>query len=165
MRESYLDVVRPGITLLGYAPSAPGRLDPALVDQVDLRPVVTWKARVGYVRAVPRGEQIGYGVQPPLARDTRVATLTVGWPDGHPWAMARSGEVLLRGRRCPVLSVSANSTMVDVTGVPDAQLGDEIVLLGSQAGEEISAAAIAGVVGGPYRMLIAIPRSVPRRMA
>lgn len=162
LRESCLDVVRPGITLLGLEPSARERLDLALVREADLRPVVTWKTRVGYVKVVPRGEQVGYGMQPPLERDTRVATLTIGWADGYAWGMAKTGEVLIRRRRCPVLSVSANSTMVDATNVSGAAIGDEVVLLGRQGNEEIPAAEIARVVNGVYRMLIAIPRSVPR---
>ena len=162
LRESYLDVVRPGITLLGLDPSARERLDLALLREADLRPVVTWKTRVGYVKVVPRGGQVGYGMQPPLDRDTRVATLTVGWADGYPWGMAKAGEVLICGRRCPVLSVSANSTMVDATTVTGAAIGDEVVLLGRQGNGEIPAAKIAVVVNGVYRMLIGIPRSVPR---
>ena len=77
---------------------------------------MTWKTRVGYVKLVPQGEQIGYGRQAPLARDTAVATLTAGWADGYPPGMSDGGHVLIHGQRCPVLAVSANSTMVDVTG-------------------------------------------------
>lgn len=166
--ESYLDVVRPGIMLLGVAPGRE-RLDTALVGRAELRPVVTWKARVAYTKTVPRGEQVGYGVRQALERDTPVATLAVGWADGYPQTIQGSGHLLLRGRRCPVLSVSANSTMADLTGLPGIASGEgrtdapaEGVLLGRQGVEEIGVEELARFAGSVYRLLATIPASVPR---
>lgn len=166
--ESCLDVVRPGIMLLGVAPGRE-RLDPALVERAGLRRVVTWKARVAYVKVVPRGEQVGYGVRQALERDTPVATLAVGWADGYPQTIQGSGHLLLRGRRCPVLAVSANATMVDVTGLGDVTPGEgradapeEAVLLGRQGEEEIGVEELARFAGSAYRLLATIPASVPR---
>lgn len=161
-RESRLDVVRPGLALLGVAPSAE-RLDAALVREAELRPVVTWKARVAYVKVVPRGERIGYGPRPALERETPVATLSVGWADGYPQTLQGSGQVLLHGRRCPTVAISANSTMVDLTGVAGVVIGDEAVLLGRQGDETITTADIAGTIGSFYRVLATIPRAVPRQ--
>jgi alanine racemase len=161
MPESGLDVVRPGMALLGVAPHAE-RLDAAIVQRLDLRPVVTWKARVAYVKVVPRGECVGYGPRPTLERDTPIATLAVGWADGYPQTLQGVGHVLLRGRRCPVLAISANSAMVDLTGVGSAERDDHAVLLGSQGGERIAIEEIAGVIGSFYRVLATIPRTVPR---
>jgi alanine racemase len=160
--DSYLDVVRPGIMLLGWEPSERERMDMDLVGQADLQPVATWKTQVGYVKVVPRGEQVGYGRRAPLSQDTPVATLTIGWADGCPPAMGDGGHVLYRGRRCPVLAVSANSTMVDMTGSPEVTIGDEIVLLGKQGSEEITAAEMAQAAGNVYRLLAAVPPRVPR---
>lgn len=166
--ESYLDVVRPGIMLLGVAPGRE-RLDPRLVGQAGLRRVVTWKARVAYVKVVPRGEQVGYGVRSALERETPVATLAVGWADGYPQTIQGSGHLLLRSRRCPVLSVSANSTMVDLSGLPEIASGEgradapeEGVLLGRQGEEEIGVEELARFAGSAYRLLATIPASVPR---
>jgi alanine racemase len=161
MPESWLDVVRPGMALLGVAPHAE-RLDAALVRQADLRPVVTWKARVAYVKVVPRGEYVGYGPRPVLERDTPIATLAVGWADGYPQTLQGAGHVLLRGRRCSVLAISANSTMVDLTGVDGVAIDDEAVLIGHQGDETIPTAAIAAVIGSFYRVLATIPARVPR---
>jgi len=159
---SYLDVVRPGIMLLGWEPSERERMDMDLVRRADLQPIATWKTQVGYVKVVPGGEQVGYGRRAPLSQDTSVATLTIGWADGYPPAMGNGGHVLHRGRRCPVLAVSANSTMVDVTGSPEIAIGDEMVLLGKQDSEEITAAEMTQAAGNVYRLLAAVPPRVPR---
>ena len=103
MPDSRLDIVRPGMALLGVAPHAE-RLDAAIVQRLELRPIVAWKARVAYVKVVPRGECVGYGPRPMLDRDTPIATLAVGWADGYPQTLQNVGHVLLRGRRCPVLA-------------------------------------------------------------
>lgn len=162
-RESYLDVVRPGIMLLGATPSDHARMDANLVRQADLEPVVAWKTQVGYVKIVSQGEQIGYGVCPALTSDARIATLTIGWSTGYPPAKSAAGHVLIRGRRCPVIAVSANSTMVEVTGLTDVTIGEPVVLLGKQDDDEITAAELARVTGeSVYRLLSAVPRETPR---
>jgi alanine racemase len=161
MPDSRLDVVRPGMALLGVAPHAE-RLDVAIVRRLALRPIATWKARVAYVKVVPRGECVGYGPRPVLERDTPIATLAVGWADGYPQTLQGVGHVLLRGRRCPILAISANSAMVDLTGVDGVERNDDAVLLGSQGSERVAIEEIAGVIGSFYRVLAAIPRSVPR---
>ncbi|MBI2205334.1 MAG: alanine racemase [Candidatus Rokubacteria bacterium] len=156
-----LEYVRPGLTLLGVVPH-PERLDAALVRQADLRPVVTWKARVAYVKVVPPGEQVGYGPRAALDRELRVATLAVGWADGYAQTLQGVGHVVLRGRRVPILAMSANSTMVDLTGAGDVRVGDEAVLLGRQGEASIATDEIAHVIGSFYRVLAFIPRGVPR---
>jgi alanine racemase len=160
MAPAELTYARPGIALLGVAAS-PERLDAALVARAGLRPVVTWKARVAYVKTVPAGEQVGYGPRPPLASPLRVATLSVGWADGYAQTLAGAGHVLIGGRPCSILAISANSTMVDVSAAA-AELGDEAVLLGRQGAEAITTADIAAVIGSFYRVLAGIPPAVPR---
>ena len=159
--ESYLDVVRPGILLLGMVPGLE-RLDQALVARAAVQPVVTWKARVAYVKRVPGGDRVGYGVRPPLGGAAVIATLAVGWADGYPQTAQGSAKVLVRGRRCPVLAISANSTMDDVTGAGNVAIDDEAVLVGRQGDEEIPAADLARATGSFYRLLATIPGTVPR---
>ena len=162
-RESYFDVVRPGIMLLGIEPSDRARMDANLVRQASLKPVVTWKTQVGYAKIVNQGEQIGYGIRPVLTNDARIVTLTIGWATGYPPATNAGGHVLIQGRRCPVIAVSANSTMVDATGLSDVKTGEPVVLLGKQGNEEIAAAELARVTGeSVYRLLNAVPRETPR---
>ena len=162
--DSYFDIVRPGIMLLGFEPSDRERMDMRLVEQAKLQPIVSWKARIGYRKIVPKGEQVGYGVQPALERDTRVASVALGWADGCPPLLNRGGHVLIGGHRCPVLSVSANSTLVDASGVPEATLGDEVVLLGRQGNDEITPYELAQATGSVYRILASIPHEVPRML-
>lgn len=163
LRESYLDMVRPGIMLLGLEPSERDRMNMNLVQRADLQPIVTWKTRVAYSKVVSRGESIGYGRNPSLMSDMSIATLAIGWADGYPASMSHSGQVLIRGRRCPVISVTANSTIVDATGLPEVAIGDPAVLLGRQSDEEITAAEMARASGqSVYHLLAAIPRQAPR---
>jgi alanine racemase len=160
---SYLDIVRPGILLHGLEPSERDRMDMRLVARADLRPIATWKARIADGRTVLPGEQIGYGWQPALAAPMRIATLAVGWADGYPPAMSAGGAALIGGRRCPVLAVSANSTIVAVADAINASVGAEVVLLGAQGLDVISADELARITqGSVYRLLAAIPRTVPR---
>jgi alanine racemase len=160
---SYLDMVRPGILLHGLEPSERDRMNPRLVARADLRPITTWKARVVYAKTLGPGEQAGYGSRPALDRTMQVATLALGWADGYPAAMAHGGAVLLAGRRCPVLAVSANSTIVDITDAQEVLTNDEVALLGRQGSQEITAWEMARIThDSVYRLLTAIPLHVPR---
>lgn len=160
--QSCLDVVRPGVLLLGFPPSEPERMDAARLALADPLPVVTWKARVAAVKTIEAGEQVGYGDLAPLARDTRVASLMVGWADGYPGSAGKQSRVLVGGRPCAVLALSANTTLVDVTAVESVRAGDEAVLLGRQNGGLIAVEDLARAGGGVYRMLAGIPARVPR---
>ena len=124
---------------------------------------MTWKARVAYVKRVPAGEQVGYGVRPPVTRETTVATLAVGWADGYHQTLGGVGHVLLRGARRPIIAMSANSTLVDA-GDAGASIGDEAVLLGRQGDEWIAVDEIAQAIGSYYRVLAGIPATVSRLM-
>jgi len=158
-----LDVVRPGILLHGLEPSERERMNLRLVARADLRPITTWKARVGFIKTAAPGEQIGYGSRPALVDATRVATLTVGWAAGYSANMSQGGAVLIQGRRCPVMAVSANSTLVDLSDAPETATNSEAVLLGKQGNAEITADEMARVTGGSvYRLLTAVPHAVPR---
>ncbi len=160
--ESCLDVVRPGVMLLGFPPSERSRMDARRVARADLRSVVTWKARISGVKTVAAGEQVGYGHPSPLTASTRVASLMAGWSDGYSGSPEGESCVLVGGRRCPVLALSANTTLVDVTAVDAAGAGDEAVLLGRQNAAEIGVEELARAAGGVYRMLAGIPARVPR---
>ncbi|MGC8782194.1 MAG: alanine racemase C-terminal domain-containing protein, partial [Anaerolineae bacterium] len=164
--DCYGEIVRVGILLHGLEPSERGRLDADRLARADLRPIAVWKARVADVRTAAAGEQVGYALRPALAAATRVATLAVGWADGYPTAMSRGGAVLLDGRRCPVLAVSANCTMVDVSRLADVAIGDQATLLGGQGAEEITAGEFARMAGtGVYQVLASVPAHTPRYWA
>ncbi|MGI9113455.1 MAG: alanine racemase [Chthoniobacterales bacterium] len=139
-QESF-DIVRPGILLYGISPL------PEF--QRELRPVMTWKTRVVLVRDMPAGHGISYGRTFLTSRPVRVATLAAGYADGYPRHLSNTGaSLLVRGRRCPLLGrVTMDLMMIDVSDVPDVELGDEVVLMGRQDDEEISCAELAERAG------------------
>ena len=131
------DFVRVGLMLYGVSPL------PHLQDR--LRPVLTLKSRVALLRELPAGSSISYGRTFITQRSTRVATLSVGYADGLPRVVSgRGASVLVGGRRCAVLGrVTMDLTMVDVTNVNGAAVGDEAVLIGNQGNEQILAMEVA----------------------
>ncbi|MCB1087379.1 MAG: alanine racemase, partial [Verrucomicrobiae bacterium] len=154
----FATAIRPGLALYGVSP---------LPDfQAALRPVLTWKTRLTLVRDVPAGTTISYGRTYTAPRPLRIATLAVGYADGYPRQLSgRGADVLIRGRRCPVLGrVTMDQVVVDVSHLPDSPIpGDEAVLLGRQGEtEEISAAELAEKAGTiPWEILTGIgPRVV-----
>jgi len=149
-------MVRTGLALYGYAPQrdAGGGLEP----------VLTWKARVTSVREVAPGTLVGYGGTFTARRTTRLALLPVGYADGFNRLLSNKGWALVRGRRAPVAGrVSMDQVTLDVTEVPDAAQGDEVVLLGTDRSERVTAADIAEITGTiPYEVLTSIAPRVPR---
>ena len=160
--ENGLDVVRPGVMLLGFPPSEPQRMNADRVAEADLRSIVTWKTRVASAKTVPAGEQVGYGDQAPLNVDTRVASLMVGWSDGYRGSPEAGTCVLIGGHRCPLVALSANTTLVDVKAMGSVEAGDEAVLLGRQNDAIIDVEELARGAGGVCRMLAGVPARVPR---
>jgi len=134
---AWLTLVRPGLILYGYAPSS--RVTPLTV-----RPVLSLKTRIIYIKDVAPGTTLGYGRTFAAARPTRVASLAIGYDDGLPRLLSNRGHVLVRGRRAPVVGrISMDLTTVDVTDIPEAGLGDEVVVLGGSGGEVVDADRIA----------------------
>ena len=131
------EIVRAGIMLYGISPL------PEF--QRLLKPVMTWKTRIALIRDMPEGHGISYGRTFITPRPMRVATLSAGYADGYPrQASNRDAAMLVRGKRCPLLGrVTMDLMVVDVSDVPNAAVGDEVVLLGQQGEEEISAAELA----------------------
>ena len=155
------DMVRCGIAIYGVAPS------PALagIDAVaGLRPALSLRAKVSYVRRVSAGEAVSYGLRRPLERAATVATVPVGYADGVPWRLGVfGGEVLIGGRRRPLAgSVTMDQILVDCGD--DAVLpGDEVVLLGRQGTEQITVWDWATQVGTiAYELLCGIGARVPK---
>jgi alanine racemase len=153
------DFVRAGIALYGIAPS------PALAGVADLRPAMSLKARVAMVKDVAAGEGISYGHQHVFDRPAVVATVPIGYADGVRRRLsAAGGQVLIRGRRHPIVGVvTMDQLMVDCGDEP-VEVGDEVVLIGEQGGETVTAeewAARLDTVG--YEIVCGIGPRVPRR--
>lgn len=135
------DIVRAGLLLYGSAAVAEF--------QQHLSPALAWKSRILLVRDVPAGRSISYGRTFTTQAASRIATVAVGYADGYPRQVSGQGaQVLVGGRRCPVRGrVTMDQILVDVTDVPTANPGDEVVLIGSQNGETILAAELAQWAG------------------
>lgn len=144
--HTHLDLIRPGIASYGYWPSRETLVSArsAGADAIRLRPALTWKSRLTEIKPVDAGSFIGYGCTDKVEVDTRLAIVPVGYADGYRRAMGGRAHVLVRGRRCAVRGrICMNLIMVDVGHVPRAEVGDEVVLLGAQGEEEISAELLA----------------------
>ena len=138
---SHFDLVRLGISLYGLPPA------PKLAPQIDLKSVLSWKAHVVHVKRVSAGTNISYGCTYTTPKETKVATLAVGYYDGYDRSLSNQAEVLIRGRRAPVIGrVCMDQIMVDVTGI-EVHKGDIATLLGKDGDEKISAQELADKIG------------------
>lgn len=124
--DCHYDMIRVGLALYGLYPS-----EQVEHSALPLLPAMTWKARVSHVKTVPAGTGISYGHTFVTARETRVATLPVGYADGYPRALSNVGHVMIAGRPAPILGrVCMDQCMVDVTDIPGVAVGDEVLLVG-----------------------------------
>jgi len=145
-KDALMDAVRPGLLLYGACPFQEG---------CGLRPLMTVKTRVLAVRSLCAGSPVSYGRTFIAKKDSRIAVVPVGYADGYNRLFSNNGEMLIHGRRAPVAGrVCMDLTMLDVTGIGGACEGDEVVILGSQGDEKITAADLAARIGTiPYEIL------------
>ncbi|MDI6807630.1 MAG: alanine racemase [Candidatus Eisenbacteria bacterium] len=138
LTDSHLDMIRPGLMIYGRYPW------PELSKQVKLQPVMSFRTRTVQLRRLPAGRSVSYGRAFVTKRETVVAVVAAGYGHGYSWLLSGRGNVLVRGMRAPVIgNVTMDLTMVDVTGVPNASEGDEVVLFGRQGKEEITIEEVA----------------------
>jgi alanine racemase len=156
--SAYFNMVRPGLMLYGVYPS------PAMTARIALKPVLSWKTRILQLKKVPSNTSISYGQTFTTKRDSLIATLPLGYADGYRRLLSNRGQALVGGKRAPIAGrVCMDLTMLDVTDIGKIQQGDEVVLLGAQANETISAdemAAWADTIS--YEILTSIGARVPR---
>jgi alanine racemase len=153
------DMVRPGIACYGIAPA------PALAGMIELRPALALEARVSHVKLVPAGARLSYGLRYETDRPARIATVPIGYADGVPRALGhRGGHALVRGRRHPIAgTITMDQLMLDV-GAEPVEVGDEVVLIGTQGDETITADEWAERIGTiAYEIVCGIGPRVPRR--
>ncbi|HEY4003306.1 MAG TPA: alanine racemase, partial [Candidatus Xenobia bacterium] len=178
------DLVRTGISIYGYWPAEETRLlmmshEQDLLKLANdsqaqakgvrglyslLRPVLSWKARLLQAKTVPAHSSVGYGCSYQTLRDTRVGVVSVGYADGFDRHLSNNGRVLVRGQQAPILGrICMNLCMIDVTDVAEASPGDEVVLIGRQGDQELTAEEMARRVGSiHYEIVTRINWSVPR---
>lgn len=154
---AHLDVVRPGIGVYGLEPG------PGVGSRLGLRPALSWRSAVAFVKRLPAGERTSYGHHYRLGHDAWVATVPVGYADGYPRLLSSRADVLIGGRRCRVAgSVTMDQLIVDC-GEFEPHAGDDVVLLGRQGEEEVTAEELAGHAGTiGYEIVARIGERVPR---
>lgn len=156
--DSWFDLVRAGIIVYGAYP------DPEVARTVPLKPALEWRSYLSFVKPVAAGETVSYGRTWTAERDTVVGTVPVGYADGYSRLLSNRGRMLIDGRSCPVIGrVCMDQTMVDLG--PDATdlVGDEVVLIGVDGGEEITTTEIATLMGTiPYEVTCLLTARVAR---
>ncbi len=159
MPESHLDMVRAGISVYGLYPSS--QVD---LQRIDLRPALSLKARIVHVKQVPAGTRISYGGTWQAPRPTTIATVPVGYGDGYSRRLSNRGQMLVHGRRMPVVGrVCMDLTMLDVGSLESVRVGDEVVLIGRQGEETISADEMAAQLDTiNYEVVTMLMARVPR---
>ncbi len=159
LREANKDMVRAGITVYGLMPSADVE-----TDIVPLKPVMSLVSHISYVKDIEAGDEVSYGGTFKAEKTMRVATIPVGYADGYPRMLSGKGYVLIKGRKAPILGrVCMDQFMVDVTDIEGAKRGDEVVLLGKQGDERITAEELGDISGRfNYELVCDISKRVPR---
>jgi alanine racemase len=151
-------LVRPGIMLYGSYPA------PTFRSLIPLKPVMTLKTHIHFLKLVPAGTRISYGGIFRAKRKSLIATLPIGYADGYSHHLSNKGEVLIRRKRAPVVGkVCMDFIMVDVTHIPRVSVGDEVILMGRQGKEQITPEEIAEKINSiSYEVLCSIGKRVPR---
>lgn len=157
--QANMDLVRAGIALYGLWPS-----DEVERDILPLRPALSLKSHIVFVKELEEGAEISYGGTFTAKQRMRVATIPVGYGDGYPRSLSGKGHVLIRGRRAHILGrVCMDQMMVDVTGIPEAAEGDLVTLLGTDGEETITAEYLGDLSGRfNYELVCDLNSRVPR---
>lgn len=156
--QAQFSLVRSGIMLYGY------HTLPASVSVPELKPVLQLRTCVAQIRTIQPGDTISYNGTFTARRPTHVAILPIGYADGFSRRLSNRGQVLIRGRRARIIGlVCMDMVMIDITDIPGVIVGDEVVLIGRQGQEQITATEMATWMGTiPYEVLCSIGPRVPR---
>jgi len=156
--EARFNMVRLGLAMYGLQPS------PFVALPEGFRPALTWKTTVAQVKQLPRGSFVSYGNTYQTHAEERIAVIPVGYADGFRRTPRHWREVLVKGQRAPLVGqVCMDQTMIGVSHIPNVRVGDEVVLIGRQGADRISAEEVAGWLGTiNYEVVSEILARVPR---
>ena len=155
--EMYQDMVRAGISLYGYPP---------VETELPLKPCMRWNASVSYIKELPAGAFVSYGRTWQADRPVRAATITCGYGDGYHRCAAEKAYVLIHGKRAKILGrICMDQMIADVTDIPDVKTGDEVILIGRDGNEKITAENLAEWSGTiSYEILLSVGSRVKREI-
>lgn len=157
--QANLSLVRAGITLYGLSPS-----EEVTRDILSLRPVLSLKSRLVYVKEIEAGTPVSYGGTFVAKERMRIATVPVGYGDGYPRSLSGKGSVLIRGKRASILGrICMDQFMVDVSAIPGVTEGDEVTLIGADGREEITMEELGALSGRfNYELACDLGKRIPR---
>ena len=157
--EANMDMVRAGITLYGLMPS-----DEVETGAVTLKPAMSIHSHITFIKTIHAGQSVSYGGLFTADKDTKVATIPLGYGDGYPRMLTGKGSVLIHGKRCRILGrVCMDQFMADVTELDDVREGDEVILMGTSGEDRITAEEIGSLSGRfNYELVCLITPRVPR---
>lgn len=157
--EVHFDAVRPGVILYGLYPS--GDVNKT---EIDIKPVMSVKANIVHIKDIPVGFSVGYGRKFIAQRPSRIATITLGYADGFSRPYSKNGRVIINGCYAPIAgNICMDQCMIDVTDVPDAKIGDEVIIMGSDGRLSITAEEIAEKLGTiNYEIICAFGQRLPK---
>lgn len=159
LNNAFFNMVRPGIILYGMYPS-----DEVKKEKLDLIPAMSIKTHISYVKKIEEGTPIGYGRTFTAKRESKIATVPIGYADGFQRVMTKGGRVIVGGGYAPVVGrICMDQFMIDVTEIGEVKAGDEVIILGKKGKNEISAEEIATITGTiNYEIVCMIGKRVPR---
>lgn len=157
--DNYFDMVRSGIITYGLYPSE--EVDKSLLN---IEPALQWKTHISHIKTLPAGREISYGGTYKTTADTVIATVPVGYADGYPRSLSNKGRVIINGRYAPIVGrICMDQFMVNVTDIPDAQVGDCVTLVGTDGDACLSMEEVSNLSGSfNYELPCRISRRVPR---
>lgn len=153
------DMVRAGIIMYGIRPS-----DETNMGAMDIRPILSIKSMITYVKYIEKGETVSYGATYKAEKRVRVATIPIGYGDGYPRSLSNKGYVLINGKKACILGrVCMDQMMVDVSEIPEADTGTEVTIIGSDGAEAISVESLASLCDKfPYELVCDLSKRIPR---
>jgi alanine racemase len=155
---SHWDLVRTGLLVYGCSPVKDAQ-------PIEIRPALSLKSRLRFLKVLQPGQTVSYGGTWRAERRSLIATVPVGYAHGYTRALSNKAQLLVRGRRVGVIGrITMEDLMCDVTDLPGVQVGDEVVLIGRQGGEQVTAEELARAARTiPYEILVGLSPSIPRR--
>ncbi len=156
--SAHLNIIRPGVMIYGLYPSL------SLKDTISLKPALSLKSRISCIKFTPRGRHISYGGTYVTRKKTKIAIVPIGYGDGYNRLLSNRGEVLIREKRAPVIGrVCMDQIMVDVGAINSVKISDEVILIGRQGSESVTAEEIAVLCNTiPYEVTCWIGARVPK---
>ena len=157
--DANMDMVRAGITLYGLYPSEEVRKD-----KIPLRAALSLYSKIVYIKTIKAGESVSYGGTYTTDTDKRIATIPIGYGDGYPRSLSGKGYVLIRGEKAAILGrVCMDQFMVDVTDIPQAAEGDQVILIGTDGENGITAEELGELSGRfNYELVCDFGKRLPR---